>query len=135
MEATGSNARTWAVACHLSALASWVIPFGNLLGPLVVWLAKRNEDPFVDEQGKESLNFQLSVTLYAVVLLVALVLVFIIGSAPVDGRIAVALLLGVPVILLLLVGGVAWHVLVIMAAVRASDGQSYRYPLTIRWIR
>ena len=53
--------------CHLSSLAGSVIPFGNIVGPLVVWLIKKDEYAFVDDQGKESLNFQISITIYTVV--------------------------------------------------------------------
>src|SRR5512137_1636318 len=56
-----SQARTWNMLCHLSALAGYIIPFGNVLGPLLVWQIKKNEFPSVDEHGKAALNFQLTV--------------------------------------------------------------------------
>ncbi|MBI2468032.1 MAG: DUF4870 domain-containing protein [Candidatus Rokubacteria bacterium] len=102
--------------CHLTALAALLgIPFGHLLGPLVVWLIKKNEYPFVDEQGKESLNFQISVTIYSLPLFI---LIFV--------------LVGIPLLIALFVVDV---ILVIVAAVKASNGESYRYPLTIRFIK
>ncbi|MEW6113824.1 MAG: DUF4870 domain-containing protein, partial [Thermodesulfobacteriota bacterium] len=59
------QATNWGMLCHLSALLGLVlISFGHILGPLVVWLFKKNDDPFIDEQGKESLNFQISMTIY-----------------------------------------------------------------------
>ena len=58
-----SEERTWSIAAHLSALAGLFIPFGSVLGPLVVWLVKRNEMPMVDRHGKEALNFQITVTI------------------------------------------------------------------------
>ena len=107
---------TWGMACHLSALAAFIgIPFGHILGPLVVWLIKKDEFPFVEEQGKEALNFQISMTIYGIV---AFILCFV--------------LIGFP---LLIAIGILDLILVIVAAVRASSGQAYRYPLTIRFIR
>jgi uncharacterized Tic20 family protein len=108
--------QNWGMLCHLSALIGLLgVPFGNLLGPLVVWLLKRNEFPFVDEQGKESLNFQLSMTIYSVV---SAVLILI--------AIGIFLLIGLVI---------ADLVLVVIASVKISNGKSYRYPFTIRFIK
>lgn len=115
-EALDNKALTWGMLCHLSALAGLVgIPFGHLLGPLVVWLLKRRDFPFVEEQGKESLNFQISMTIYA---LIALFLVFA--------------FIGIPVFIALAVLDV---VFVIVASVRANSGRPYRYPLTLRILK
>lgn len=110
------SARNWAMLCHLSALLTYVgIPMGNIIGPLVVWLIKRNEFPLVDDQGKESLNFQISVLIYSAISF-ALTLVFI----------------GFPLLFALVI----FHfVMSIVAAIRASNGVRYRYPLTLRLIR
>lgn len=109
------EAQTWGMLCHLVALVGFIgVPFGHLLGPLAIWLIKKNEYPFVDEQGKESLNFQISMTIYG---LVAAMLVFVLIGFP--------LLIGL---------GIADLVLVIIAAVKASNGESFRYPCTIRFI-
>jgi uncharacterized Tic20 family protein len=100
----------------LSALLGLVlISFGHILGPLVVWLLKKNDDPFIDEQGKESLNFQISMTIY--VIIAAILCVILIGFV----------LLGILII--------ADVVLVVIASVKASNGESYRYPFTIRLIK
>jgi uncharacterized Tic20 family protein len=107
--------RTWATIAHLAAFSGFLIPLGNVLGPLVVWLIKREEGPFVDQQGKEALNFGISVTLYAAL-----------------GYLLIFVLIGVLVLFALFV---FWVVAVILAAVRANDGRSYRYPLTIRLIK
>ena len=113
-QATASNASTYAMFCHLSAFAGLFFPFGNVLGPLVVWLVKKDEIPEVDAHGKESINFQLSVTIYTIV-----------------SAILVLLLIGIP----LLIGlSVFWLVVVILASVRANEGTLYRYPLTIRFL-
>jgi uncharacterized protein len=113
MEKRGSEERTWGMLCHITALAGYFIPFGNILGPLVVWLVKIEESAFVDDQGKESLNFQLSATIY---IIVAAVLSLV--------------LIGIPI----LIGLLIFHlVVIIIATVRSSEGTHYRYPLTIRF--
>lgn len=113
---TSPAARTWAVACHASALLGFFVPAGgHILAPLIVWLLKRGESAEVDEHGKESLNFQLSMLIYSVV--AAVLMLMLIGF----------------VLLPLL--HVANLVLVIIASLRASEGQMYRYPLTIRFLK
>lgn len=104
------------MGCHLSAFAIFVFPFfGNVLGPLVFWLIKRDESTFVDDHGKESLNFQISITIYF------LASIFL-----------SLFLIGIP---LLLAIGVFFIVMVIIAGVKASNGEKYRYPLCIRLIQ
>ncbi|EKP95217.1 DUF4870 domain-containing protein [Thermaerobacter subterraneus] len=139
----GSESRSWAVACHLAALAGIWIPLGNLLGPLVVWLVKRNDDPFVDQQGKEAVNFQLSVTLYFIALIALGILALVpmgmadilVGPMGGPGPRALTFLLFVLLALLAAAVSLGWLVLVIVAAVRASKGEAYRYPLTLRLVR
>ncbi|NJN65820.1 MAG: DUF4870 domain-containing protein [Chloroflexaceae bacterium] len=115
MEKSGSDERTWGMLCHITALAGYFIPFGNILGPLIVWLVKKDESAFVDDQGKESLNFQLSATIY---IIVAAVLCLV--------------LIGIPI----LIGLLIFHlVVIIIATVRSSEGERYRYPLTIRFFQ
>ena len=109
------EARTWAMICHLAALAGFVIPFGNIIGPLIVWLIKKDEFPFVNDQGKESLNFQISVAIAAII---ALVLCFF--------------CIGVP---LLIAIGLANIVFIVIAAIKANDGVAYRYPVAIRFLK
>ena len=110
------SVRRWGMLCHLSGLLLFVgIPFGHLLGPLVVWLLKKNEFPFVDEQGKEAMNFQISMTIY---MLLPVLLSFV--------------LIGIPFVFLLLAAN---FVLVIIAAVKASDGEPVRYPATLRFLK
>ncbi|MGB0259709.1 MAG: DUF4870 domain-containing protein [Coraliomargarita sp.] len=111
---TDSNARTMGMLCHLLALVQFLgIP--GVLGPLVIWLLKREEHPFIDSCGKEAVNFQLSVLIY---LIVAFVMVFIV----------IGFFL-VPIIMLLSI------VYTVIAAIKASDGNDYQYPLTIRFIK
>lgn len=137
---------TWAMFCHLSTLVGYVIPFGNYLGPFVVWLAKRREYPRVDDQGKEALNFQITLLLYVLSLVAiggVLTLIGIgvgAGAAKSAGGVPPWLAgLGVTGILLFvflfLALGVYSLVMTIVAAVRASGGENYRYPLTLRLIK
>jgi uncharacterized protein len=106
--------RIWEIFCHLSAIAGFLIPFGNIVGPLVIWLIKKNENPAVDAHGKESLNFQISMTIYT--LLAGLTIFILIGF------------ILVPILVVLNI------VLVVMAAIKASNGEFYRYPITIRLV-
>ena len=105
----------WAMFCHLSSFALFLIPFlGNIVGPLIIWIIKKDEFPLVNDQGKESLNFQISMTIY---FFVSVLLSVIVIGVP----IMIAILLFVPIV-------------TIIAAIRASEGINYRYPFTIRFI-
>ncbi len=108
--------QNWAMFCHLSALSGFIIPFGSVIGPLVIWLMKRAEMPMVEVHGKEVLNFQITVMIAAVV---SMVLMFVfIGF------------------LLLAVVAIGALILTIMAAIKVSNGDySYRYPFTLRLIK
>ena len=124
--------RSWAMLCHVSAFASVVFPFGNILGPLVVWLVKREKYDVVDDQGKESLNFQISMTIYSVITLVVLVVALIdmlAGSDP--GKFPMTIVLAGATLLAL---GIINLVFVIIASVRSYQGERYRYPLSIRFV-
>ena len=105
----------FAMWCHLGTFSGILIPLGNFLVPLLIWLLKKDEDPLVEDQGKESLNFQISVFLYAVV-----------------SGMLVFLFVG---IFLLLVLALFAIVQVIKASLSASEGKSYRYPLCMRFIK
>lgn len=124
---TDKDARVWATFCHVSALLALLgVPLGHLIGPFLVWLLKRNEIPFVEAHGKEALNFQLSMTIYAVGLLV--ILVIALAEEPL--RPAAFIVAGLSVLLFLLD-----IVLVVVASVRANNGLQYTYPLSIRFIK
>lgn len=110
-----SEQRQWAMFAHLSALIGLIVPFGNVLGPLVIWLVQKDKMAFVDDQGKEALNFQITVFGAAVI---SFFLMFI--------------LIG---FLLIFVVGLGALVLTIIAAIKANEGVAYRYPLTIRLIK
>lgn len=108
--------RTWGMLSHLSAFVGLVIPFfGAILAPLIIWLAWRDRSPFVGEQAKEALNFNISVAIGWLVC--GLLTVVFIG-----------ILLGIGLFF-------AWLALTILAAIRASEGVQYRYPLNLRLVR
>lgn len=113
-EAAGppSSARDLAILCHLGGLAGYVVPFGGIVAPLVVWLLKRDEHPYIDEQGKEAVNFQITIAIYAIV-----------------ATVLVLLLVG---FVLLVAVAIFQIVMIIIAAVRASEGARFRYPATLR---
>lgn len=110
------NERTWGMLAHLAAFAGLVLPLvGNILGPLLVWYSWRERSTFVGEQALESLNFNISVTIGALVcgLLTLVFLGFLLGAAL----------------------SVAWLALTLIAAIRASEGVSYRYPFSLRLVK
>lgn len=110
------DARKWATICHIIALIGLLgNGIGFLLGPLVVWLLKREDHPFIDEQGKEAVNFQ--ITMFIVAFISGILCLLIIGFA------------------FLLVIAFLMTIFPIIAAIKSNDGEHYRYPLTIRFIK
>jgi uncharacterized protein len=108
--------RTWGMLSHLSAFVGLVVPLlGAILAPLIIWLAWRDRSPFVGEQAKEALNFNISVAIGGLVC--GLLTVVFIG-----------ILLGIVLFF-------CWLALTILAAIRASEGVPYRYPLNLRLVR
>jgi len=115
-EEVSKDARTWAMGCHLLGLAGIVVPvIGNIVGPLVMWQIKKDDYPFVDEQGKEALNFQISMSIYGIIS--AILLLACIGAFLLPAVYIVDL------------------VFLLIAAIKANNGKHYRYPLTIRFIK
>jgi len=117
------DARMWAMICHLGGLGGLlpIVPaIGSIIAPLIIWQVKKDEDPFIDEQGKEAVNFQISMLLYALA-----------------GSIVCAITCIGAVLIPIVVAVVAIFDLVflLIAAVKANDGYHYRYPLTIRFIK
>ena len=107
-----TDARQWGMFAHLAALAGFVVPFGNVIGPLIVWQLKKDEFSFVDDQGKEALNFQITV-------IIAFVIAFVLSFV----------LIG---FLLMPIIGIGALVLVIIGALKANAGETYRYPINWR---
>ena len=114
--ATVSPARSWEVGCHLAGFSGFISGLGWICGPLIVWLLKKDEYPSVDAHCKEELNFQFSILIYYIGLFAAGF--FTCGVT----WFAMAAL------------GVVHLILMVIATVKASDGQLYRYPFTIRLI-
>ncbi len=121
-EQLNNDARMWAMFCHLAGLAGVVIPvvLSGIIAPLIVWQVKKDEHPFIDEHGKEALNFQLSIALYTIIG-VAVCIITCIGA----------------ILIPFVVGGIylANLIFMIIAGVKANNGEHYRYPLTIRFIK
>jgi uncharacterized protein len=118
--------RQWAMFAHLSALAGGLLTsaiggWGFFLGPLVIWLMKKDTMPFVADQAKESLNFNITVS---AIFLILLVLSFL--------TLGLGFLITVPIMLVI---GLAALVLIIMAAIKANEGIAYRYPFALRLIK
>ena len=107
--------RTWAMLCHFSAFTGLIFPFGNFLAPLIIWLIKKEELPLVEDQGREVLNFQISMTIY-----------FLISG------ILCIILIGIPIVIGLII---FCFIITIIAAISANDGKSYRYPINLRLIK
>ena len=121
-EQLNNDARMWAMFCHLAGLAGVVIPvvLSGIIAPLIVWQVKKDEHPFIDEHGKEALNFQLSIALYTIIG-VAVCIITCIGA----------------ILIPFVVGGIylANLIFMIIAAIKANNGEHYRYPLTIRFLK
>lgn len=119
-----ADRKNWAMAAHLSALIGFVgIP--SLLGPLVVWLAKKDSDPYVAAHSVHALNFNISVLIYTIVGSVAL---GIVGLA----TLGIGFLLAIPGVIIALI---VWLVLVIQGGLAASRGEQFRYPMTIDFVK
>ena len=103
--------------CHLIALSGFIIPFGNILGPLIVWMIGKSDSDFVNEHGKSSLNFQISLTLFFIV---CVFLILFIG----------------PIAVVLLAGSLLYAVvMVIVNGVKAHNGEDGEYAFTLKLLR
>ena len=127
--ATGLSAdeRQWAMFAHLSALAGgiitagWAGSIGCFLGPLVIWLMKKETMPFVDDQAKEALNFNITVAIAFFVLFVLTI-----------GTLGIGIIITAPLMIII---GLAWLVLTVIAAIKSNEGLRYRYPFAIRLVK
>src|SRR5262249_38656032 len=110
-----SEERNWAMLAHILALVGYIaVPFGNIIAPLIIYLMKKDQSPFIADHARESLNFQISMTIYAII---AGFLIFV--------------LIGLVLLPVIYIAGLA---LTILATVKASNGVQYRYPFTLRII-
>ncbi|MEO6926940.1 MAG: DUF4870 domain-containing protein [Rhodanobacter sp.] len=125
--APSAEERQWAMFAHLSALLGALLTgafgggWGCFIGPLVIWLIKKDTMPFVNDQGKEALNFNITVAIAALVLVLISVMTLGIG-----------LIIAIPLWIII---GIAWLVFTIIAAIKANEGVSYRYPFTLRLVK
>lgn len=109
------NVKQWSLIAHLSGFVGFLFPLGNILGPLLVWLLKKEQSPILEEHAREALNFQISISIYA---LIASILFF-----AVIGFVLLPILIIVQIVLM------------IKAALAADRGEFYRYPITFRFIK
>ncbi|MEO8778742.1 MAG: DUF4870 domain-containing protein [Rhodanobacter sp.] len=127
LEVPSAEERQWAMFAHLSALLGALLTgafgggWGCFIGPLVIWLIKKDTMPFVNDQGKEALNFNITVAIVAVILVLISVMTFGIG-----------LIIAIPLGTII---GICWLVFTIIAAIKANEGVRYRYPFTLRLIK
>lgn len=119
--APDADARQWGMFAHLSALLGLVVGGLTFIGPLVIYLVKRDDHPFIADQAREALNFNLSVLIYSIGLGIVSFLLTLI-------------LIGFLLFLLFIPLFIGWLVLTIIAGMEANKGQAYRYPLTIRMV-
>jgi uncharacterized protein len=125
--APSAEERQWAMFAHLSALlggiltSGWAGSVGCFIGPLIIWLVKKDTMPFVDDQAKEALNFNITVAIvfFALFLLALFTLGF-------------GLVISIPLWIII---GIAWLVFTIIAAIKANEGVAYRYPFTLRLVK
>ncbi len=114
-QALSTDERNWALLIHISTLSGFIIPFGNIIAPIILWHMKKEESAFIGMHGREAINFQISMTIY---ILVSIILIFV--------------LIG---ILALIVLGIFDLIVTVIAALHASDGKEYRYPLSITFLK
>lgn len=141
MDSREQNVRLWAMLCHLSALAGLIFPLGAVLGPLIIWLIKKNELPEIDAHGKASLNFQLTVFLAYIVLMIVMIMMW--GGF---GLLGMAMFWRSPFTFLFGWGGfgigtligllsLAALVLAVIAGIKANNGEKFKYPVVIPFIK
>ena len=140
-----NNQNTNAFLIHISAFAGFVFPFGQIITPLIAWQTLKDRSTFLDEQGKEAINFNLSYTLYAFILSIVLIPLFFRSfftnfnsfnnfqlnlDLSTNNLFSIMGLGSISVILYLV--GIS---LIIIAALKAKEGESYKYPFTIKFIK
>ncbi|NDP27410.1 MAG: DUF4870 domain-containing protein [Flavobacterium sp.] len=151
METT--NEKNLATFTHLSTLSQYCIPFGNYIFPILIWSTNKDKSEFVDFNGKQALNFQLSILLYSLVLAVIAIPIFIItvfSNIPlnailndhdfVENHLSVENISGIVIVAFIAIFifislKIAEFFLIIYASVKASNGEKYKYPLTIPFIK
>ncbi len=147
---TENNHKNIATFIHLSTFSRFIIPFGNFIGPIVLWTANKEKSKFIDDHGKQAINFQISILLYAMVLGMITVPFFIFGlfnnldfldinffdSIHINvSKPSPLLYIGGSLGVLAFLGFILELVLIITASLKARDGIQYKYPLTINFLK
>ena len=134
---TTSNERGWAMAAHLTALVlalmtSWLVGVAGVVGAGAIWLLKRDDSPFIARHAREAVNFNLSMFLYACA--AGVIGIVLVGATVLTLGLGALVTIPAGIVLLCVIAAIAvmWLVCSIIAAVRAWNGEEYRYPLTIR---
>jgi uncharacterized protein len=150
---TPSNERTIASVTHLSSFAQYVFPLGNFIAPIIIWSTKKNDSEFVDYNGKQILNFQLSVFMYSLILVAIALPLLVYGFVDIIGtnmtfsnleiefnsfrnqKITTFIGIAIVAFVFFIFLKVFEFILIIYAAVKASNGERYKYPLTIPFFK
>lgn len=148
-----SNEKTTAALVHLSTLTQYFIPFGNYIFPIIIWGAGKKDSKFIDHHGKQAINFQLSLLLYSLILCCIAIPIFIFTffrNAPMNAiingddflienlsleKITGIVVVAVVAVILFLFLKMAEFFLIIYATVKAANGEKYKYPITIDFIK
>ncbi|GAA3654675.1 DUF4870 domain-containing protein [Flavivirga jejuensis] len=135
---------------HLSTFSRFIIPFGNFIGPIILWVANKDKSEFVDTHGKQAINFQISILLYAIILGTLTIPFFIFkifnGIDFIDfhgfhdfhiniGKPSPLLYIGGGLGVLAILGFILELLFIINASLKARDGEPYKYPLTINFLK
>ena len=135
---------------HLSTFSRFIIPFGNFIGPIILWVANKDKSEFIDAHGKQAINFQISILLYAIILGTLTIPFFIFkifnGLDFIDfhgfhdfhinlGKPSPLLYIGGALGVFAIIGFIIELVLIVLASLKARDGELYQYPLTINFLK
>ncbi|WP_445710721.1 DUF4870 domain-containing protein [Flavobacterium sp.] len=148
-----SNEKSLSSLIHLSTLSQYIFPLGNYIFPLILWSTRKDKSEFVDHNGKQALNFQLSILLYSLIALIIAIPTFVIWLIKTIDRLEInnnivtcrdvfttenitgMVILGVITMILLLFMKLGEFFLIIYASVKSANGEEYKYPLTINFIK
>lgn len=149
---TSNNEKNYASMIHLSILSKYFIPFGNYIFPIVLWGSKKDSSEYINHNGKQALNFQLSMLMYSIFLLLISIPTFIyslfnnvsfqeiengdfiiekLANGNITGLAAIAITAAV----LFGIMKVAEFFIIIYAAVKSNNGEQVQYPLTINFLK
>ncbi|HLT33092.1 MAG TPA: DUF4870 domain-containing protein [Aquaticitalea sp.] len=145
-----SHQKNIATFIHLSTFSRFLIPFGNFIGPIVLWITNKEKSTFVNAHGKQAINFQISILLYAIILGTISIPFFIFnmfdGINFIDfngfhdfhiniGKPSPLLYIGGGLGAIAIIGFILELLFIVQASLKARDGELYRYPLTINFLK